>query len=120
MSQLSISQILCLLYIFAIFCIFKMHFLQFSIWFLRKYQSLCSSSVYDELKYFTETMIPRAFLKIILSHSFLSYSSFCVNIFSKNFLLFVPPFGHVTVKNFIEYLKFGMCLKQTLSHIFFS
>ena len=60
-------------------------------------------SVYDALKYFTETVTPRAFFKIILSHSVLSYSSFCVNIFSKIFLLFVSPFGHVTVKNFIEY-----------------
>ena len=45
--------------------------------------------VHDELKHFTETVTPRTFSEIILSHSFLSYSSFCVNIFSKNFLLFV-------------------------------
>ena len=44
-------------------------------------------SVYDALKYFTETVTPIIFSKIILSDSFLSYSSFCVNIFSKNFLL---------------------------------
>ena len=46
-------------------------------------------SIHDALKHFTETMTPRTFSDIILSHSFLSYSSFCVNIFSKNFLLFV-------------------------------
>ena len=60
-------------------------------------------SVFDALKYFTETITPKTFSKIIFSRSFLSYSSFCVNIFSKNFLLFVPVFGHVTVKIFIEY-----------------
>ena len=59
--------------------------------------------VYDELKNFTEAVTPRTFSKVILSHSILSYSSFCVNMFSKNILLFVPTFGHVTVKNFIEY-----------------
>ena len=58
---------------------------------------------YDTLKYFTETVKRRIFSKIILRHSILSYSSFCVNIFSKNFLLFVTVFGHVAVKNFIEY-----------------
>ena len=47
--------------------------------------------------------ICQTFSKIIFSRSFLSYSRFCVNIFSKNFPLFVPVFGHVTVKNFIEY-----------------
>ena len=60
-------------------------------------------SVNDTLKYFTETLTHITFSKIILSHSFLSHSSFCVNIFSKIFLLFVPASGHVIVKNFIEY-----------------
>ena len=59
--------------------------------------------VYDTLKYFTETAILRTCSKIILSHSFHSYSSFCVNILSQNFLLFVSMFGHVTVKNVMEY-----------------
>ena len=60
-------------------------------------------SVYDALKYFSETVTPRIFSKFILSHSILSYNNFYVNIFSRNFLLFVPAFGHVAVKNFIEY-----------------
>ena len=47
-------------------------------------------SVYDASEYFIETVTPRTFSKIICSDSFLSYSSFCVNIFSKSFLLFVP------------------------------
>ena len=47
-------------------------------------------SVYDALKYFTETVTPRTLFKIILSRSFLSYSSICVNIFSKNILLVAP------------------------------
>ena len=63
-------------------------------------------SVYHKLKYFTETVTPRTFPKIFFCPSFLSYSSFCVNKFSKNFLLFVPAFGHVTVKDFIEYWIF--------------
>ena len=66
-----------------------------------KYTRVCvPPSVYDPLKYFTETVTPRTFSKIFLSHSFLSCGSFCVNVFSQNFLLFVPTFGHVTVKNF--------------------
>ena len=72
--------------------------------FYKKCEGFCVlPSVYDTLKYFTETVTPRTFSKVILSHSFLSYSSFCGNILSKNFLLFVPAFGHVAVKNFIEY-----------------
>ena len=65
-------------------------------------------SVYDALKYFIETVASRTFSKIILSHSILSYSSFCGNIFFKNFLLFVLAFGHVAVKKLldIEILKF--------------
>ena len=63
-------------------------------------------SIYDTLKNFIETVTPRTFSKIILSHSILSNSSFCSNIFSKNFLLFVPTFGHVAVKKFIEYRNF--------------
>ena len=63
-------------------------------------------SVYKALKYFTVTVARITFSKIILCHSFLSYSSFCVNIFSKNLLLFVTTFGHVMVKNLIETLKF--------------
>ena len=55
-------------------------------------------SVYDALKYFTGTVTPRTFSKLIFSHSFLSYSSFCVNTFSKNFLLLAFAFGHVTVR----------------------
>ena len=55
-------------------------------------------SVYDALKYFTEMVTPRTFPKIILPHSFLSDSSFCAYIFSKNFLLFALAFGLVTVK----------------------
>ena len=63
---------------------------------------------YDALKHFTETVTSRGFSKIILSHSILSYSNSCVNVFSKNFLLFVPVFGYVAVKNFmnVEILKF--------------
>ena len=96
LSQLIISQILCLWYICPIFSILKIV--------LTKNTRVCvPRSVYDALKYFTETLTPRTFSKIILSHSFLSHSSFCVNIFSKNFLLFVPAFGHVTVNNFIEF-----------------
>ena len=71
--------------------------------FKKKYGVCVHPSVYDALKYFTETVTPGTFSKIILSPSLLSYSSFCVNIFSKTFLLFVPTFGHVTVKKFIEY-----------------
>ena len=76
--------------------------------FYKKCESFCVlPSVYDTLKYFTETVTPRTFSKVILSHSFIlshsSHSSFCGNILSKNFLLFVPAFGHVDVKNFIEY-----------------
>ena len=55
-------------------------------------------SVYDTVKYFTETVTPRLFSKIILSRSIIPYSSF-----SKHFLLFVPALGHVEIKNFIEY-----------------
>ena len=72
--------------------------------FYKKCEGFCVlPPVYDTLKYFTETVTPRTFSKVILSHSFLSYSSFCGNILSKNFLLFVPAFGHVAVKNFIKY-----------------
>ena len=53
-------------------------------------------SAFDALKYFTDTVIPITFSKLILSRSFLSYNSFCVDIFPKNFLLFVPTFGHAT------------------------
>ena len=60
-------------------------------------------SVYDALKYFTETVTPRTFSKINFSHNIFSHRNFCVNIFSKSFLLFVPAFDHVAVKNFIEY-----------------
>ena len=60
-------------------------------------------SVYDALKCFTETVTPRTFSKFILSYSFLPYSSFCINLFSKNFVLFVPTFGYVTVKKLTEY-----------------
>ena len=63
---------------------------------------LVSSSVYDALKYFTETITPRTFSNIILSHSFFSYGSLCVNIFSKIFLLFEPAIDYVAVKIFIE------------------
>ena len=38
-------------------------------------------SVYDTLKYFTETVTPGTFSTIILSHSILSYSSFCEKIY---------------------------------------
>ena len=84
----------CLSYICPIFSILiwlsiwlpKWH----SIWLLTKNARGCVyPSVYDALSYFTETVTPRKFSKIILSHNFLSYSSFCVNTFSKNFLLFV-------------------------------
>ena len=61
------------------------------------------SDVYDVLKYFTETVTPRIFSKIILSYSIFSYSSFYVNIFTKHFLLLVPTFGYVAVKDFIKY-----------------
>ena len=72
-------------------------------WLLTKNMRVCvHPSVYDALKYSTETVTPRTFSKIILYHSFLSYCSFCVNIFSKNFLLFVPRLA-MTVKNLIEY-----------------
>ena len=60
-------------------------------------------SVYDTLKYLTELVTRRRFSEIILSHGILSYSSFCANIYSKNFLLSVPALGHVTAKNYIEY-----------------
>ena len=55
-------------------------------------------SVYDALKYLTQTVTPRTFSKIILSHSFLSYGSFCVNIFS----IICATLCHVTVKTLIE------------------
>ena len=86
-SWISINPtwILCLRYICPVFSILK---IVFNIAFNQKYQSLCYPSVYDALKYFTETVTPRTFSKIILSHSFLFYSSFCVNIFFENFLLF--------------------------------
>ena len=61
------------------------------------------TSVYDTLKYFTERVTPKSFSEVFLSHSFLSYSSYCVNIFSKIFLLLVPATDHITVKNYIEY-----------------
>ena len=85
MSQLSISRILCFWYIcpiFSILQIFSSHF--FNMASNEKYESLCL------LKHFTKTVTPRTFSKSNLSHSFLSYSGFCVNIFSKSFLLFVP------------------------------
>ena len=47
--------------------------------FNEKYESCVSPSVYDALKYLTETVTPRTFSKISLSHSFISNSSFCVN-----------------------------------------
>ena len=58
------------------------------IWLLTKNTSVfVPPSVYDTLKYFTETVTPSTLSQIILSHSFPSYSSFCVSIFSKNLLL---------------------------------
>ena len=63
-------------------------------------------SVDDALKYFTETVTPREFSKIILADSIVFYSNFCVDMFSKMFLLFVPTFGHVVLKNFVEYWNF--------------
>ena len=63
-------------------------------------------SVYDALKYFIETVTPSAFSKIILSHSSLSYNSFCVNIFSKNFLLFLP---HLTISQWKILLNIRNC-----------
>ena len=90
-----------------------------SIWPLTKNTRVCvHPSVYDALKYFTETVTPRTFSKIVLPHNFLSCSSFCVNIFSKSFLLFVPAFVHVTVKNFIGYWSFE-CFLNRLSPILF-
>ena len=80
---------------------------QFWIWLLTKNTRVCiPPSVYDALKYFTETVTPRTFSKFILPHCILSYNSFYVNMFSRNFLLCVPAFGHVSVKNFIEYWNF--------------
>ena len=77
-------------------------------------------SVYDASKYFTESLTRRTFSKIIFPHYFRPYSIFCVNLFSKNFLLFVPAFSHVAVKNFIEILKFKWFLKILYPTIFFS
>ena len=71
--------------------------------FNKKYMSFSHPPVYDALKNFTEMVTRRTFSKNILSYSFLYYGSFCLNIFSKNSLLFVPAFCHVTVKKFIEY-----------------
>ena len=113
----------CVFHGFCVCNIFVLSFTflkQFSTWFLTKYTRVCAHpSVYNALKYSTETVTPRTFSKIVMSHSFLSYSSFCVNIFSKNFLLFMLAFGHVTVKNVIEHQKFSMFLKLTYLIFFF-
>ena len=75
--------------------------------FWRKIQDLCSSVCLSPIEIFTDSVTCRTFSKIFLSNNFISYSSFCVNIFFKYLLLFVPVFGHVTVKNVeIEFLKF--------------
>ena len=99
MPQLRIPWILCLSYICPILSILK---IVLNIAFEEKYKSLCFS-VYGALKYSPETVTLRICSKITLSHSILSYSSFCVNIFPKFFLLFVSALGQVSVKNFIEY-----------------
>ena len=59
-------------------------------------------SVYDASKYSNATVTPRTFLKIILSHSFVSCSSFCVNIYFQKLPIICAALGHVTVKNLIE------------------
>ena len=62
---------------YDIFCpIFPILKIVLNMAFNEKYESLCYTSVYDALKYFTETATPRTFSKTILSRSFLSYSSF--------------------------------------------
>ena len=60
-------------------------------------------SVYDALKYSNSIVTPRTFPKIILPHSFVSCSSFCVNIYFQKFPIICAAPGHVTVKNLIEY-----------------
>ena len=60
-------------------------------------------SFYDALKYSNATVTPRTFPKIILSHSFVSCSSFCVNIYFQKLPIICAALGHVTVKNLIEY-----------------
>ena len=78
----------------------------FNMAFHEKNKILFLPSVYDALKYFTETVTPTTFSKIILFHSFLSYSSFCVNIFSKNYLLFVPRVAMSQLKTLLNIRDF--------------
>ena len=83
-------------------------------WLLTKNTRVCvPPSHYDALKY----------SKIVLCHSLLSYSSSSVNIFSKNFLLFVPVFDHVTVKKLdwiLKYWTFKWFLKRLCLTTLFS
>ena len=81
-----------------------------------KYESLCSSVCL--LKYFTEMMTGRTFSRIILSHSVLSYSSFCVNMFSENILLLVPCLAKSQQKTLLNIRKFD-CFLNRLWPIFF-
>ena len=57
-------------------------------------------------------------LEKTLSNNFLWFNNFHISTQTTVIRNRVPEFGHVTVKYFIESLKFWMFLKQTLSHIF--
>ena len=69
-------------------------------------------SVYDAVKYFIETVTPRTFSKIFLSHSFLSNNSFCVNVLSKNFLLFVTSLTKSQSKTLLNIRNFACFLNR--------
>ena len=64
-------------YACGIFVVYFPFLKWYSIWLLLKNTRVCLHLyVYDALKYFTETVTPRTFSKLILSHSFLSNSRF--------------------------------------------
>ena len=88
-----------LLYICPIFSILK-KILNMS--FDEKYESLQSFFCLWQLKNFTETVTRRTFSLSCPIIFFLVV----VFVFQKNFLLFVPASGHVTVINVAEILKF--------------
>ena len=110
------TEILHLLYLCSLFSILKI----VVILLLMKNTRVCvPPCIHDIFEHFHETVTHRTFSKIILSYNFLSYSSFCVNILSKNFLLFAPVFGYGAVKVFNEILKFKGFLIRVWRTVFF-
>ena len=112
MSQLSILRILCLRYICLIFSIFK---IVFNTSFNKKPESLCSSVCL----WCIETFHWKGGNKLSCFIVFFFCLSFCVNIFSKNVLLFVPRLALPQQKTLRNIRNFECFLSRLFPYLCF-